>query len=385
MPILRHASGASGHRGWREHLHPRSAPTAHRRGRDGPSRAGGPDRRARSAPWAAAAPASTSSSRSAAAATSPCSARRAVGTASSTSTGPRRDRRVGRRRRRLRPPRAPGPRPRRARRMMRFGAADLATSSHRGQAVEVLAALDQRRALGGRRCAPPGRRRPDLRGARPSVRRPRTPPSSTRSRLATSPSSRPPTSSRRPASAPSGSAASARSATIPGVVAAGVDGLLFARARRRQRDRVPPRPGPGSAARPRPRRTPSRRPGANSYLGFQLQRVNGLLANDNSRKALMDVAGARRQALAEWQQLAGDIPVDWALANREEVAGGGAAAPGGRRARLDLVDHRRRRRRRRSPASSPTCSSPAWPRPAPSAVRACPSCSTTRSSSSTRP
>ena len=59
--------------------------------------------------------------------------------------------------------------------------------------------------------------------------------------------------------------------------------------------------------------------GANSYLGFQLQRVNGLLANDTSRKALMDVAGARRQALAEWQQLAGDIPVDWALANREEI------------------------------------------------------------------
>jgi hypothetical protein len=33
----------------------------------------------------------------------------------------------------------------------------------------------------------------------------------------------------------------------------------------------------------------------------------------------MDVAGARRTALAEWQQLAGDIPVDWAIANREEI------------------------------------------------------------------
>jgi len=31
------------------------------------------------------------------------------------------------------------------------------------------------------------------------------------------------------------------------------------------------------------------------------------------------VAGARRQALAEWQQLAGEIPVEWALANREEI------------------------------------------------------------------
>ena len=47
--------------------------------------------------------------------------------------------------------------------------------------------------------------------------------------------------------------------------------------------------------------------------------MNGLLANDANRKALMDVAGARRAALAEWQQLAGDIPVEWALANREEI------------------------------------------------------------------
>ena len=47
--------------------------------------------------------------------------------------------------------------------------------------------------------------------------------------------------------------------------------------------------------------------------------MNGLLANDANRKALMDVAGARRTALAEWQQLAGDIPVEWALANREEI------------------------------------------------------------------
>jgi hypothetical protein len=59
--------------------------------------------------------------------------------------------------------------------------------------------------------------------------------------------------------------------------------------------------------------------GANSYLGFQLQRVNGLLGDDSSRKALMDVAGTRRAALAEWQQIAGDIPVEWALANREEI------------------------------------------------------------------
>lgn len=33
----------------------------------------------------------------------------------------------------------------------------------------------------------------------------------------------------------------------------------------------------------------------------------------------MSVAGVRRSALTEWQQLAGDIPVEWALTNREEI------------------------------------------------------------------
>lgn len=59
--------------------------------------------------------------------------------------------------------------------------------------------------------------------------------------------------------------------------------------------------------------------GAQSYLGFQLQRVNGLIGDDTSRRALMSMAGNRRSALAEWQQLAGDIPVEWALANRDEI------------------------------------------------------------------
>lgn len=59
--------------------------------------------------------------------------------------------------------------------------------------------------------------------------------------------------------------------------------------------------------------------GAASYLGFQLQRVNGLLGDDSNRKALMDVAAARRQAQVDWQRVAGDIPLAWALANRAEI------------------------------------------------------------------
>lgn len=59
--------------------------------------------------------------------------------------------------------------------------------------------------------------------------------------------------------------------------------------------------------------------GANSYLGFQLERVNALLGDDSNRLALMGRAGTRRDALADWQQLAGDIPVGWALEHREEI------------------------------------------------------------------
>lgn len=59
--------------------------------------------------------------------------------------------------------------------------------------------------------------------------------------------------------------------------------------------------------------------GASTYLGFQLQRVNSLLGDDAGRKTLMGAAERRRAALAAWQQLAGDIPVAWAIENREEI------------------------------------------------------------------
>lgn len=59
--------------------------------------------------------------------------------------------------------------------------------------------------------------------------------------------------------------------------------------------------------------------GAQTYLGFQLQRVNTLLGDDSSRRTLMDAADHRREALADWRRLAVDIPVEWALENREEI------------------------------------------------------------------
>jgi hypothetical protein len=206
---------------------------------------------------------------------------------------------------------------RRARQLMRFGAADLATSSNRGQAVEVLAALDQRRVWGAaealRRADGDLTSEAEAIGSAPEdaamideveARH-----------IAVEHAADQFEKTRKRTFWVGGACALA---TIPGVAAAGVEGLLFAAVAAASvmaslfaRARV------GRAA--KAEEAALAEAGASSYLGFQLQRVNGLLANDRSRKVLMDVAGARRQALAEWQQLAGDIPVDWAIANREEI------------------------------------------------------------------
>ncbi len=61
------------------------------------------------------------------------------------------------------------------------------------------------------------------------------------------------------------------------------------------------------------------RAGASSYLGFHLQRVNTLLASDQTRRNLMSVAEAHREAADAWTQLAGDVPVQWAYEHRDEI------------------------------------------------------------------
>ena len=204
-----------------------------------------------------------------------------------------------------------------ARRLMRFGAADLAASSHRGQAVEILSSLDQRRVWAAATA---------LRLAEASL-------TSEAEAIGSAPedaamieevearhfaveqaAERFETIRRRTFVI----AGTCAGFTIPGVYLAGAVGLLFmAIALTAVGASLMARSNVGRAARAEERALEDA--GANSYLGFQLQRVNGLLANDVNRKALMDVAGARRQALADWQQLAGDIPVEWALANREEI------------------------------------------------------------------
>jgi len=59
--------------------------------------------------------------------------------------------------------------------------------------------------------------------------------------------------------------------------------------------------------------------GTNSYLSFQINRVNGLLTSDHARRQMMRAAEEHRAALAEWRVLVGDIPVSWALDHTAEI------------------------------------------------------------------
>ncbi len=59
--------------------------------------------------------------------------------------------------------------------------------------------------------------------------------------------------------------------------------------------------------------------GASSYLGFHMQRVNGLLRSDEARRGLMKASEDHRDALRRWNILAGDVEVDWVIRNRDLI------------------------------------------------------------------
>ncbi len=59
--------------------------------------------------------------------------------------------------------------------------------------------------------------------------------------------------------------------------------------------------------------------GAQSYLGFHLQRVNSLLSSDLGRQRLIQAAEEHRDASQRWHALAGEVDVRWAVANRAEI------------------------------------------------------------------
>lgn len=60
--------------------------------------------------------------------------------------------------------------------------------------------------------------------------------------------------------------------------------------------------------------------GAQSYLGFHLQRVNGLLSSDQARKRMMQASEERREAQRRWSVIAGEVDLSWALANQTAIA-----------------------------------------------------------------
>ena len=61
------------------------------------------------------------------------------------------------------------------------------------------------------------------------------------------------------------------------------------------------------------------RAGKQSYIGFQIQRVDRLLDGQKSLSRVAMASEEQRLALAEWQQIAGDISPDWALQNRQQI------------------------------------------------------------------
>lgn len=60
--------------------------------------------------------------------------------------------------------------------------------------------------------------------------------------------------------------------------------------------------------------------GAESYLGFHLQRINGLVSENQARRRLLNAASDHRAAAADWFDIAGDVSVDWAMEHHTEIA-----------------------------------------------------------------
>ena len=59
--------------------------------------------------------------------------------------------------------------------------------------------------------------------------------------------------------------------------------------------------------------------GAESYLGFHLQRVNGLLDSEHARRRLMEANVEHEKAMHAWFAAAGDIVPEWAYEHRGEI------------------------------------------------------------------
>jgi len=60
--------------------------------------------------------------------------------------------------------------------------------------------------------------------------------------------------------------------------------------------------------------------GAESYLGFHLRRIDGLVSENQARQRLLTAAADHRAAAAAWFDVAGDVSVDWAMEHHTEIA-----------------------------------------------------------------
>jgi hypothetical protein len=83
------------------------------------------------------------------------------------------------------------------------------------------------------------------------------------------------------------------------------------------------------------------RAGKQSYIGFQLQRVDRMLDGQKSLARVAAASEEQRRAAAAWQGIAGDISPTWALHNRETIESLSTRlrnGPGGAAALLPDVD-----------------------------------------------
>lgn len=59
--------------------------------------------------------------------------------------------------------------------------------------------------------------------------------------------------------------------------------------------------------------------GADSYLGFHVQRIDDLVSGDQARRRLLAAAADHRAAAAQWFDVAGDVSVEWAMDHHAEI------------------------------------------------------------------
>ncbi|CAN5729628.1 hypothetical protein BH10ACT1_BH10ACT1_25020 [soil metagenome] len=59
--------------------------------------------------------------------------------------------------------------------------------------------------------------------------------------------------------------------------------------------------------------------GADSYLGFVVQRVDGMFTGTEHRRRLIAVGDDHRNAAVHWTRLAGDVSVEWAMAPHDDI------------------------------------------------------------------